>query len=233
MIYFCLHYNFIYFKDSTSDLANYPTSEKVKFNLNGSFDANQTANDTITEEKTESSMILNKTVDSLNDTLNDTTLNLSNSSSFLDSSFSGSTRGARNSKRRKTESKPKPKTIENKDSELLWTEKYQFKNEDDIVTNNSQLERLKEWLLNWKTILSKTTETISKRAYADGDESDSDYSYDSDYSNADSVSSTASIVNGRKFYSNAILLSGPYGCGKTSSIYSVAKQLGFKVNKSS
>jgi hypothetical protein len=127
--------------------------------------------------------------------------------------------------------KPKP-TIVKKEltEELLWTEKYQFKNENDIVTNNSQLERLKEWLNNWKTLLSKESKNANNNNNNSGwYDSDSDYSYDSDYSNADSVSSNGHLVNGKKFYSNAILLSGPHGCGKTSSIYSIAKHLGFKV----
>ena len=92
--------------------------------------------------------------------------------------------------------------------ELLWTEKYQFKSENDIVTNNSQLERLKEWLNNRKAILSKdsgnpsSTKAGGKSTWYD---SDSDYSCDSDFSNADSCSSNK--VNGRKFYSNAIFSS--------------------------
>jgi flagellar biosynthesis GTPase FlhF len=119
--------------------------------------------------------------------------------------------------------KEKKMDIKNSREQELWTEKYQFKNEDDIVTNNSQLERLKEWLTNWKSILSK--ESCSDVA-SSKDESDSDAWSGSEYSN--SSESTAANSN-KKFYSNAILLSGPHGCGKTSSIYSVAKQLGFKV----
>jgi hypothetical protein len=115
--------------------------------------------------------------------------------------------------------------------EQMWTEKYQFKNENDIVTNNSQLERLKEWLNNWKQLLSKEAKNaVNGKSWRD-DDSDSDYSCESDYSNADSSCSNGQLVNGKKFYSNALLLSGPHGCGKTSSIYSVAKQLGFKVCK--
>ena len=113
------------------------------------------------------------------------------------------------------------------DNQELWTEKYQFKTEDDIVTNNSQFERLKEWLNNWKNILSKDQASLNrpKSGSSAYDSSDSEYAYDSECSNA----SDCSMTNKKKFYSNAILLSGPHGCGKTSSIYSVAKQLGFKV----
>jgi DNA polymerase III delta prime subunit len=146
----------------------------------------------------------------------------------------------RNSKRRRTEKSlpPKPEKKAKKasldapqpkvilENQELWTEKYQFKNEDEIVTNNSQFERLKEWLTTWKSILSKDqANNKSKTGSNNYDSSDSEYAYDSDASNT----SSCSISNRKKFYSNAILLSGPYGCGKTSSVYSVAKSLGFKV----
>lgn len=121
----------------------------------------------------------------------------------------------------------KPETSSNED--LLWTEKYQFKNENDIVTNNSQIERLKEWLTNWKNILSKDSSSQSGKSkswntYSDSE--DADYSCESD-SDASSVASGR--ARGKKFYPNAIMLTGPHGCGKTSSVYSIAKQLGFKV----
>ena len=151
-------------------------------------------------------------------------------------------------KRRRTDSKQKnPENSNDEKCELceqakeekrnrpdhfeLWTEKYQYKNEDEIVTNHSQFERLKEWLTNWKTILSKesansnsASKSKSKNKNDDDSYSESDFSCDSDYSNSSIYGAN------RKFYANAILLSGPHGCGKTSSIYTVAKQLGFKVN---
>jgi flagellar biosynthesis GTPase FlhF len=141
-----------------------------------------------------------------------------------------------NSKRRKTEVKskePKKEAIEKvvmvpeDDQDMqMWTEKYQFKDENEIVTNNSQLERLKEWLNNWKTILSRDNNNNSSKSKLNEFDSDSDYSCDSECSESES---STSKNKRKKFYSNAILLTGPYGCGKTSSIYSVAKQLGFKV----
>ena len=122
-------------------------------------------------------------------------------------------------------------TRNKKDNHELWTEKYMFKSEDEIVTNSSQFERLKEWLKNWKSILKKETQSSSKKGgnkdkYSAYDSS-SEYSYDSDASNTDSA---YSISNKKKFYTNAILLSGPYGCGKTSAVHVIAKQLGFKVS---
>ncbi len=121
-------------------------------------------------------------------------------------------------------------TRNKQDNYELWTEKYMFKSEDDIVTNSSQFERLKEWLKNWKSILKKETQSSSKKGQKDkysAYDSSSDYSYDSDASNTDSA---FGVSNKKKFYTNAILLSGPYGCGKTSAVHVIAKQLGFKVN---
>lgn len=135
----------------------------------------------------------------------------------------------RETKRRKTEknqSEGLDTKVKRPEETELWTEKYQFKSENDIVTNNSQLERLKEWLRIWKTRLAKqeperpTKKAAKKKKY---EESESEY-YDSDFSNADS-----SKGNNRKFYTNALLLSGPHGCGKTSSVYAIAKLLGYKV----
>jgi hypothetical protein len=123
----------------------------------------------------------------------------------------------------------------------LWTEKYQFKNEEEIVTNNAQLERLRDWLKIWKKTLSnsesptKQSSHKKKKSFYNGysdSGSDSDYSCDSDASIGDSSCNSRPVGYAKKFYSNAILLSGPHGCGKTSSIYSVAKQLGFKVTLS-
>ena len=160
-------------------------------------------------------------------------------------------------KKRRTEKGSKdPKEIT--DEANLWTEKYQFKSENDIVTNNSQLvltiqkqlnlilffkfdviikkERLKEWLSYWKKILSKAKPEKQtkkgKKSKKNQIDSESEY-YDSDYSNYSGADSTYSNNNyKKKFYSNALLLSGPHGCGKTSSVYSIAKNLGYKVNSS-
>jgi type II secretory pathway pseudopilin PulG len=87
------------------------------------------------------------------------------------------------------------------------------------------LERLKEWLSSWKAKLSKEASSSLNTSRSSAYDSDSDYTCsDSDFSNSESGTS-----NGRKFYPNAILLSGPHGSGKTSSVYSAAKLLGFKV----
>ncbi|CAF0939861.1 unnamed protein product [Brachionus calyciflorus] len=166
--------------------------------LNTSFESEQqfVIDETITEDPNDKELSQDS-----NDTLNDVSLNES----------------LPQSKRRRIDPNEPDQPETNTLNDELWTEKYQFKNEKEIVTNKTQFLRLKEWLTNWKTILG---ETDRKMSISDGNESDSELSVDTDFFEK---------VNGRKFYSNAILLSGPHGSGKTSSIYSIAKQLGFKI----
>ncbi|RNA02469.1 ATPase family AAA domain-containing 5 [Brachionus plicatilis] len=171
--------------------------DNVTFSISQTIDSLDKQIDTISEERP-----------GLSDTLNDASLDMSQLSE------PNSPARPRQSKRRKTDSNQILAC-----THQLWTEKHQFSDEKDIVTNKSQIERLKEWLRGWKSTLCKNLDSRG----TDGDESDSDFSCDSDFSSAES------FVNGRKFYSNAVLLSGPHGSGKTSSVYSVAKQLGFKV----
>lgn len=144
-----------------------------------------------------------------------------------------------NAKRRRTEKTPttlneslKESTTTSIGSESeLWTEKYQFKDASDIVTNKAQLERLKEWLNNWKSKHATRDPNNNSNSKTSGDDGDSDYSCSSESSSDDSSSSSsAKGTKGKSFYPNAIILVGPHGSGKTSSVYAVAKELGFKVN---
>jgi DNA polymerase III delta prime subunit len=109
-----------------------------------------------------------------------------------------------------------------KASDVLWTYKYQFCDENDIVTNKSQILQFKQWLEQLQA--TKDNKTKSRE---NGQSDDSDYSYDSESSTTSSVSSSTSAQY--KPYSNAIILNGPTGCGKTSSVYCIAKKLNCKV----
>ena len=130
--------------------------------------------------------------------------------------------------------------------ERLWTEKYQFTDEFDIVYNKSQLERLAEWLEQFKRIKTvkkkkvkkaKTEDLYSNSDDDEGDsnncktnDDDSDFDYDSDCSTSTTSSSCSTTTSKKdKFFKNAILLNGPFGSGKTSSVYCVANKLNFKL----
>jgi len=148
----------------------------------------------------------------------------------------------RRSKRRKTEVSDENKGLstvggnpvkESIREEKLWTEKYQFTDEVDIVHNKIQLERLTQWLEQFKKV-KQLKQKISNSGDDDSSDSfiehedDSDFNYDSD-SSTSTTSSSCSTSNKFKFFNNAILINGPTGSGKTSSVYCVANKLGFKL----
>lgn len=88
---------------------------------------------------------------------------------------------------------------------LVWTSKYKPRCSDDVIGNEKAVKRLKEWLETWKS-------TDENR--------DSDSDDDFYRPNNNEV-----ILNGKKCMA---VLMGPHGCGKTSSVYAVAEELGYK-----
>lgn len=85
-----------------------------------------------------------------------------------------------------------------------WTYKYRPKSSCEVIGNEEAIIKLKEWLLGWKATF--TNEDISS-----GDEF-----YSSD-------NSRSKIIENNQV---AILL-GPYGCGKTASVYAIANEFGY------
>merc|ERR1719322_1696726 len=98
----------------------------------------------------------------------------------------------------------------------IWSVKHQPKHSDEIVGNQDSVKKLYSTLSNWKKRLLKDGKSLKPTKIEDDDFinlSDVDYSSDE-------------IC---KSVPNVCVLSGGVGCGKTSSIYACAKQLGFKV----
>jgi hypothetical protein len=142
----------------------------------------------------------------------------------------------RKSKRRKTETQiieeNKLESINSTDGSLLWTEKYQFTDETDIVYNKSQLERLKQWLEQFKKVKIKPVkvkptkpaanlnssneddDTYTSNTETQSHDDDTDFNYDSDCSTSTTSSSCSATSKKYRFFNNAILLNGPYGSGK-------------------
>ncbi|XP_012262398.2 ATPase family AAA domain-containing protein 5 [Athalia rosae] len=87
-----------------------------------------------------------------------------------------------------------------------WTCKYKPMSSAEIVGNEAAIEKLRNWLSGWRLPLPKN------------DDSSGDEFYSSD------CSSYGACENNKV----AVLL-GPHGCGKTSSVYAIAKELGYKV----
>ncbi|XP_039285011.1 ATPase family AAA domain-containing protein 5-like isoform X1 [Nilaparvata lugens] len=88
-----------------------------------------------------------------------------------------------------------------------WTDIYKPKASNDILGNKSCVERFKIWLETYKNTVVKQT----------GEEGSSD---DFVHSSDDSCSSPKERI---------CIISGPIGCGKTSTVYAVAQELGYKV----
>lgn len=85
-----------------------------------------------------------------------------------------------------------------------WTYKYRPKSSCEVVGNEEAIIKLKEWLLGWKA--NFTNEDVSS-----GDEF---YSSDNSRSKINENNQVA-------------ILLGPYGCGKTASVYALANEFGY------
>mmetsp|Transcript_41130 Transcript_41130/g.80683 ORF Transcript_41130/g.80683 Transcript_41130/m.80683 type:complete len:1690 (-) Transcript_41130:48-5117(-) len=93
----------------------------------------------------------------------------------------------------------------------LWTEKYKAFSTNEVCGNAGQVFSLSDWLKSWseKSKKGKTTE----------DDSDSDFNDYFDDPDEDVAAGPTNVV----------LLNGPFGIGKTLSVYTCAKQTGYKV----
>ncbi|KAM0722706.1 hypothetical protein Q7P37_002147 [Cladosporium fusiforme] len=135
-----------------------------------------------------------------------------------------------------------------------WTFKYAPTTAQDVLQPSNKMNVLKEWLQSLtinaveavpstKLELKPSTKPKKKRR-RQNDELD-DFLVDDDTdvqevsfipetfeldetTSKHQLKSTVQSSNGSKV-SNAVLLSGPHGCGKTASAYAVAKELGFQI----
>lgn len=93
--------------------------------------------------------------------------------------------------------------------QLSWSDKYKPLAASQIIGNFESVKELRKWLVSW-TENNKAT---------NGNGSDSSDYYQSDGDSKDSVKSS----------NNLLVLSGPVGSGKTSSVYAIASELSIKV----
>lgn len=100
--------------------------------------------------------------------------------------------------------------VENPD-QLSWSDRYKATSTNQIIGNFESINELKKWLVSWNENHMK-----ARNANAGSDSSDF---YHSDSDSGDS------LRNGH----NLIVLTGPVGSGKTSSVYAVASELAIKV----
>ncbi|KAK1315629.1 hypothetical protein QJS10_CPA05g01839 [Acorus calamus] len=89
-----------------------------------------------------------------------------------------------------------------------------------VCGNRESIRLLREWLECWHERGCQT----SKSFYDDDCFSTQDSEYNSSQNDSD-----GERMNGKAFLKNVFLVTGPVGCGKTSSVYACAKERGFQV----
>jgi SpoVK/Ycf46/Vps4 family AAA+-type ATPase len=142
---------------------------------------------------------------------------------------------------------------------LSWTQKYAPMHSADVLQPNTEITVLKDWLKSLsvqavggaatqsKTEQPKRVDKAPKKKRKKKPDDLDDFLVDSDddlremtelpdnddaFNIAGTRRTQASIVQmvqQNAKLSNAVLLSGPHGCGKSAAAYAVAKELGFKV----
>lgn len=107
----------------------------------------------------------------------------------------------------KSEDLEQPVTVTHKEGRLgslAWTDKYKPSKSCPFVGNGATISELRSWLSQWKNKPLNSERSASRQSLSDSEES-------------------------TEGLSNCYLLVGPPGVGKTSSVYYLAEELGFKV----
>lgn len=102
-------------------------------------------------------------------------------------------------------------TINENPDNLNWTDRYKAATANQLIGNFESIKELRKWLISW-------TENDDKRKNGKSDSDSSDF-YESDPDSRDSM----------KSMKNLLILTGPVGSGKTSSVYAIATELSMKV----
>ncbi|XP_015280171.1 PREDICTED: ATPase family AAA domain-containing protein 5 [Gekko japonicus] len=104
--------------------------------------------------------------------------------------------------------------------DVLWTEKYQPQNSNELIGNTAAIKKLHRWLSEWK----KRTYLEENRAQEEEESGSQQESFDSmDFKDDKSYSDEETEL------CNTVLLIGPPGIGKTAAVYACAQELGFKI----
>jgi DNA polymerase III delta prime subunit len=127
-------------------------------------------------------------------------------------------------------------------SSVQWTKKYAPQMAGDVVGNGAVVRQLQSWLEEWmakrkraKRAKKKSSINAVRRSHSNrSNNSSNSFVVDDEFedeSSSDSYSddSSADDNDGDDFPPTTALLRGPTGVGKTSTVYALARQLGFKV----
>ncbi|KAK3914911.1 ATPase family AAA domain-containing protein 5 [Frankliniella fusca] len=109
---------------------------------------------------------------------------------------------------------------------LLWTEKYKPSTASEIVGNHQSVQQLKRWLEAWRkasedcgNLAKLSSKDDVKRKKKKKDLLDDDFLVSDNSSDGGNINLPPGVA----------VLYGPNGNGKTSTVYALAKDLGFKV----
>lgn len=106
--------------------------------------------------------------------------------------------------------------------DVLWTDKYSPQHSSEVIGNSVPVETLHSWLKKWKI----RTDSEERRKYKEKQQEENS---DDFWDRGDFQDEVGFEDKTDEPLCNAILLTGPPGIGKTSSVYACALELGFKV----
>uniref|UniRef100_A0A8C8UAT3 ATPase family AAA domain-containing protein 5 n=1 Tax=Peromyscus maniculatus bairdii TaxID=230844 RepID=A0A8C8UAT3_PERMB len=105
--------------------------------------------------------------------------------------------------------------------DMLWTEKYQPQNSNELIGNELAIKKLYSWLKDWKrrAELEERQNSKAKR----------DEKQEGILNLSDSMDFKDSSDDEECHLCNTVLITGPTGVGKTAAVYACAQELGFKI----
>ncbi|XP_006925040.1 ATPase family AAA domain-containing protein 5 [Pteropus alecto] len=102
--------------------------------------------------------------------------------------------------------------------DMLWTEKYQPQNSNELIGNELAIKKLHSWLKDWKR---RAEWEERQNLKGKRDEKQEDLSERIDFKGSSDEEENRLC--------NTVLITGPTGVGKTAAVYACAQELGFKI----
>ena len=113
-------------------------------------------------------------------------------------------------------------------SSMQWTMKYAPQMAEDVIGNQGVVKKLQSWLEEWTERQKRRRQNKKKRSHHHSSDEDSDESSWDSYVE-DEFDSSSEADQSQLLLANTAMLVGPSGVGKTSTVYALATQMGFKV----